>query len=129
MIFVFVGDEDYKPVPPLSSDLPLRIGADEDPQAVAYILDEHVFVRGIHRTGNSNWRLAVENGFDPGHVLIHYDNQIVAATDMALALGYDPVDDKAIEIIDRPNGPKGIMNMFNRTESYKPIHKKDILNI
>jgi phenylpropionate dioxygenase-like ring-hydroxylating dioxygenase large terminal subunit len=35
MIFVFVGDEDYKPVPPLSSDLPLRIGADEDPQAVA----------------------------------------------------------------------------------------------
>jgi len=34
----------------------------------------NVFVRGIHRTGDSNWRLAVENGFDPGHILIHYDN-------------------------------------------------------
>src|ERR1700675_3294158 len=31
MIFVFVGDEGYHPVPPLSSDLPLRISADEDP--------------------------------------------------------------------------------------------------
>src|ERR1700756_1195920 len=99
MIFVFVGDEDYKPVPPLSSDLPLRIGADEDPQAVAYILDEHVFVRGIHRTGNSNWRLAVENGFDPGHLLIHWDNQIVAATDRKLGLGVEPIGGGASKII------------------------------
>jgi phenylpropionate dioxygenase-like ring-hydroxylating dioxygenase large terminal subunit len=129
MIFVFVGDENYKPVPPIEADLPIRITDDPTGRAVGYLLDDNLFVRGIHRTGKSNWRLAVENGFDPGHVLIHYDNQIVAATDMALVLGYDPVDPRAIEVIDEPNGPKGIMNMYNRTEFYKPIYKNEFANI
>jgi len=129
MIFVFVGDENYKPVPPIEADLPIRITDDPTGHPVGYLLDDKVFVRGIHLTGKSNWRLAVENGFDPGHVLIHYDNQIVAATDMALILGAEPMDDRAIEIIDQPDGPKGIMNMYNRLESYKPIYKNDLAHI
>ena len=62
LIWVFVGDEDYKPVPPITADLPMRVPKDYDPNPVGYILDDNVFVRGIHRTGDSNWRLAVENG-------------------------------------------------------------------
>ncbi len=116
IIFVFVGDENYDPVPPLAADLPIHITDDQNP--VAHILDDHVFVRGIHRTGNSNWRLAVENGFDPGHLLIHRDNVIVAATDRRMGLGAQPISPDAIKIIDEPDGPKGMMNMYN-TRAYK----------
>jgi len=116
IIFVFVGDENYDPIPPLAADLPVHITDDRNP--VAHILDDHVFVRGIHRTGNSNWRLAVENGFDPGHLLIHRDNVIVAATDRRLGLGAQPISQDAIKIIDEPDGPKGMMNMYN-TRAYK----------
>ncbi|MBF6568429.1 MAG: Rieske 2Fe-2S domain-containing protein [Candidatus Binataceae bacterium] len=113
MIWVFVGDEDFKPVPPLTSDLPMRVPKEYDPNPVAFILDDNTFVRGIHRTGDSNWRLAVENGFDPGHVLIHYDNVFIAATDRKLALGWQPKSPEAVEVIDLPEGPKGIMNRYD----------------
>jgi phenylpropionate dioxygenase-like ring-hydroxylating dioxygenase large terminal subunit len=116
IIFVFVGDEDYEPVPPLTADLPIHIADDANP--VAHILDEQVYVRGIHRVGNSNWRIAVENGFDPGHLLIHWDNIIVAATDRRMGLGARPISEDAIKIIDEPNGPRGMMNMYN-TRAYK----------
>jgi phenylpropionate dioxygenase-like ring-hydroxylating dioxygenase large terminal subunit len=116
IIFVFIGDEDYDPAPPLEADLPIRITDDANP--VAHILDDQVYVRGIHRTGNSNWRLAVENGFDPGHLLIHWDNVIVAATDRRMGLGARPISEDAIKIIDEPDGPKGMMNMYN-TRAYK----------
>jgi len=116
IIFVFVGDEEYQPAPPLDADLPIRITDDGSP--VAHILDANVYVRGIHRLGNSNWRLAVENGFDPGHLLIHADNLIIAATGRNLGLGARPITEDAIKIIDEPNGPKGMMNMYN-TRSYK----------
>jgi phenylpropionate dioxygenase-like ring-hydroxylating dioxygenase large terminal subunit len=116
IIFVFVGDEDYEPFPPLTADLPIHITDDANP--VAHILDEHVYVRGIHRVGNSNWRIAVENGFDPGHLLIHWDNIIVAATDRRMGLGARPISEDAIKIIDEPNGPRGMMNMYN-TRAYK----------
>jgi phenylpropionate dioxygenase-like ring-hydroxylating dioxygenase large terminal subunit len=118
IIFVFVGDEEFEPLPTLEADLPIRITDDRNP--VAHLLDQQVYVRGIHRTGNSNWRLAVENGFDPGHLLIHWDNQIVAATDRKLGLGVEPISEDAIRIIDEPDGPKGMMNMYN-TRAYKFI--------
>jgi phenylpropionate dioxygenase-like ring-hydroxylating dioxygenase large terminal subunit len=126
IIFVFVGDENFEPVPPLEADLPVRITDDANP--VAHILDEKVYVRGIHRTGNSNWRLAAENGFDPGHLLIHWDNQIVAATDRKLALGVEPISEGAIKIIDERDGPKGIMNMYN-TRTYKFIMENKAVNM
>ncbi len=126
IIFVFVGDEDYAPLPPLDADLPIRVADDDNP--VPHILDDRVYVRGIHRTGNSNWRLAAENGFDPGHLLIHWDNQIVAATDRKLALGVEPVSEGAIRIIDEPDGPKGIMNMYN-TRTYRFIMENKAVNM
>ena len=104
IIFVFVGDEDYAPLPPLEADLPIRIT--DDANAVAHILDENVYVRGIHRTGNSNWRLAVENGFDPGHILIHWDNQIVAATDRKLGLGVEPIAEGRSRSSTSPTAPR-----------------------
>jgi phenylpropionate dioxygenase-like ring-hydroxylating dioxygenase large terminal subunit len=126
IIFVFVGDEDFAPLPPLEADMPIRIT--DDANAVPHILDENVYVRGIHRTGNSNWRLAAENGFDPGHLLIHRDNQIVAATDRKLGLGVEPIGEGAIKIIDEPDGPKGIMNMYD-TRAYKFIMENKALNM
>lgn len=111
IIFIFVGDEEYAPAPPLAADLPVRIADDANP--VAHILDENTYVRGVHRRVESNWRLGVENGFDPGHLLIHWDNQIVAATDRRMGLGALPISEDAIKIIDEPNGPKGMMNMYN----------------
>jgi phenylpropionate dioxygenase-like ring-hydroxylating dioxygenase large terminal subunit len=126
IIFVFVGDEEYEPTPPLEADLPIRISDDKD--AVGHILDEHVYVRGIHRLGNSNWRLAVENGFDPGHLLIHWDNIIVAATDRRMGLGARPLSADAIKIIDEPDGPKGMMNMYN-TRSYKFFTQNPVIGM
>lgn len=118
MIFVFVGDRGYAPVPPLADDLPIHIPEDH-PFRVAHPLDENAVILGIHRTGQANWRLAVENGFDPGHVLIHRDAEIVIVYDMALPLGFKPVSDKATEVIEG-DGPKGIMNMYG-TEHYVPV--------
>lgn len=126
MIFCFVGDVDYDPIPPLSADLPIRIT--DDPNPVAYLLDENIYVRGIHRTGNANWRLAVENGFDPGHLLIHADNTIILAFDRFLPLGVRPTAPEAVEIIDVENGPKGIMNMYN-TEHYEPVMANDVVGL
>lgn len=110
IIYVFVGDENYLQVPSLASDLPIRIIDDRNP--VGHPLDEQVYVRGIRRTCVGNWRLAMENGFDSGHFLIHYDTQFIAATDRALALGWQTTGPDAIRTIDEPGGPKGLMSMF-----------------
>ncbi|MBF6569763.1 MAG: Rieske 2Fe-2S domain-containing protein [Candidatus Binataceae bacterium] len=125
IIWVFVGDEDYQPAPSIESDLPMRIEQDRDPNPVAFLLDDNLFVRGIHMTGNSNWRLAVENAFDPGHVLIHYNNPLIVATDRKLPLGWQPTAPEATEIIDIPNGPKGIMNRYD-SGFYKYIMENQV---
>jgi len=74
------------------------------PNPPGHPLDTEVYVRGIHRTANSNWRLAVENGFDPGHILIHYDNILLAATERKLYLGAEPLTPEAVKMIDEPDG-------------------------
>jgi|HubBroStandDraft_6_1064221.scaffolds.fasta_scaffold3455615_1 phenylpropionate dioxygenase-like ring-hydroxylating dioxygenase large terminal subunit len=63
MIFVFVRDEDHQPAPPLSSDPPLRIGANAYPDAAAYILDGHdclalayCFATLLRGCGGQRWR-------------------------------------------------------------------------
>ena len=126
IIFIFVGDEGYAPVPPLSDDLPLVIPEDYEWRA-AHPLDDNTELLGIHRTGNANWRLAVENGCDPGHVLIHRDNILVLASGRSLALGYKPVDDGAVKSFEG-EGPKGLMNMYD-TDSYEPVVKNERLNL
>ncbi len=127
IIFVFVGDQDYKPVPPLSSDLPLRIT--DDPNPIKHLLDPDVFVRGIHRTGRANWRLAVENGYDPGHLLIHWDSMMVNSQDRLMPIGVEPVREDAVRFIDEPDGPKGIMCMYNVEGAWKPIIENPIVKM
>ncbi len=109
MIFVFVGDPGYEPVPLLEDDLPMRMPRDYE-HRVAHPLDENTVLLGIHRTGNANWRLAVENGFDPGHQMVHANSQMVRMNDMSLPIGLTPLSDKAVKVLDE-GGPKGIMNM------------------
>ena len=111
MIFVFVGDEGFEPLPDIAEDLPSRIPADK-PQHVAYPLDPDTMLLGIRRVASSNWRLAVENGFDPGHLLMHRDCTVVLAHDIALPLGINPNSPEAIQVIEDDNGPKGISNEY-----------------
>lgn len=115
IIFVFVGDKDYQPVPPLESDLPLPLSKDY-PYYAANLTDENVITLGIHRTGKANWRLACENGFDPGHVLIHWKSKLVYAANRPVALGSRPLDDQALGFFEDEDGPKGVMNMTTPDE-------------
>jgi phenylpropionate dioxygenase-like ring-hydroxylating dioxygenase large terminal subunit len=127
LIFVFVGDENYTPLPPLTADLPIKITDVSEPPA--YLLDDQVYIRGIHRPVDSNWRLAVENGFDPGHILIHYTNTIVAATERKIYLGAEPVSPEAVKIIDEPDGPKGIMNMYYDQSAYRLVYENPVVRM
>lgn len=135
MIFVFVCEEDWdEEIPPLAHDLPLRFPENNERFPHPYwpdtpsILDENVVVLGMHRTGNANWRLACENGFDAGHLLIHRDNAIVQAKEWAVPLGIKPLDDQAIAIIEDDNGPQGFLNRYF-TDSYEPVLENPILDI
>ena len=110
MIYVFVADPDYGTPPPLAEDLPPRT---EGEHAVPYLLDPDTMVLGIHRTVQSNWRLGCENGFDPGHQMLHRDAAIVLARDTALPLGINPTDPRAISVYEDKDGPKGLMNEWN----------------
>lgn len=111
MVFVFVGDADYRPVPPLWHDLPIRLPDDYE-HRVAYPLDPDTVLLGIHRTGNSNWRLGVENGADTGHIFIHYSNPLVLALDRELPLGAVANGPQAIDYFEG-EGPKGVMNRYD----------------
>jgi len=105
MIFVFVGDEEFKPLPELATDLPARM---EDNPAFPYLLDEDVFVRGIRRHVKSNWRLGMENGNDPTHILIHRNNFYVVMSGNKMPFGFLPAAPECGQFIDIPNGPKGV---------------------
>ncbi len=133
MIFLFVGDVDYD-VPPLEHDLPLPLAKDYQHYAANLTDDGHsVVTLGIHRTGNSNWRLAVENGFDPGHVLIHMKSPLIYAHNLAVPLGFKPVSDKAISTFEEEGSPKGVMNNYvadaDGTFRYDVVMRNDLLNL
>src|SRR5579871_5104763 len=101
----------------------------DDPNPIKHLLDPDVFVRGIHRTGRANWRLAVENGYDPGHLLIHWDSMMVNSQDRLMPIGVEPVREDAVRFIDEPNGPKGIMCMYNLEGAWKPIVENPIVKM
>ena len=128
MIFVFFGDEDYQPIPPLSDDLPVRPPKNEAHSA-AHPLDEDAVILGIHTTVRCNWRLATENGFDPGHALVHRDNALVHALagQRPQQLAYRPVSDDAFKVFEG-DGPKGIMNMYG-SDKYIPVTENKALNL
>lgn len=135
IVFVFVWSPTWKgDVPPLSHDLPLAFPENNPrfphplwPDA-PHLLHENTVILGLHRLGYANWRLAVENSFDAGHLLIHKDSSYVRAKNWALPLGVRPTSDKAIQLIEDEEGPKGFINMYF-TEHWEPVFVNERLNL
>lgn len=128
IVFVFVGDEEYTPLPDIADDLPVLLPADYEFRS-PHPLDENVVILGIHRTGNSNWRLAVENGFDPGHQIMHRDAQVILAQNLAFPLGLNPTAPEAITVYGEDGkGPVGIMNEWH-SGHYDLVMHNDALDL
>ena len=126
IIFVFVGDDDYAPLPDLADDLPVRLPDDYEFRS-PHPMDENVVVLGIHRTGNSNWRLAVENGFDPGHQIMHRDAQVILSQNLAFPLGLNPTSPEAITVYGEDGtGPVGIMNEWHSGHYDLVMHNDEL---
>ncbi len=101
LIFVFLGDIDP---PPLSTDVPPDF------------LDEDNYFLGYNQLVRSNWRVAVENGFDSGHIWIHKNAPILAEMDLALPMGFAVMPDVvASREVIHPNGPKGVYDLLGET--------------
>lgn len=136
MIFVFVREDDYpdEDVPPLSHDLPIRFPGNSErfPHPLwptpPSLLDDNAVCLGMHRTGESNWRIACENGFDNAHILVHQDNTIVQAYNWVLPLGIRPVSDDCITLIEDEDGPKGLMQWLF-TDRWEPILENKELDV
>ena len=136
MIFVFVREDDYpdEDVPPLSHDLPVRFPENSErfPHPLwptpPSLLDDNAVCLGMHRTGESNWRIACENGFDNAHILVHQDNTIVQAYNWVLPLGIRPVSDDCITLIEDEDGPKGLMQWLF-TDRWEPILENKALDV
>ena len=136
MIFVFVRDDEFadEDVPPLSHDLPIRFpqSSEKFPHplwpAAPGLLDENAVVHGIHRTGEANWRLACENGFDNAHILVHQDNAIVQVNNWTLPLGIRPVSDDCITTFEEEDGPKGLMQWLF-SDRWEPVMENKVLGV
>jgi phenylpropionate dioxygenase-like ring-hydroxylating dioxygenase large terminal subunit len=136
MIFVFVREDDFDlaDIPPLSDDLPFRFPENDEkfphplwPHSPS-VLDENAMILGMHRTGFGDWRIAVENGFDNAHILVHKDNTIVHAMEWVLPLGIVPTSDDAITVVEDEIGPKGMMQwMF--TDKWEAILENKKLDV
>lgn len=134
MIFVFVREDDFpnEDVPPLHHDLPVRFPQNNErfphplwPDTPS-VLDEGAVALGMHRTGQSNWRIACENGFDNAHILVHKDNTIVHALNWVLPLGILPASDEAITPIEDEDGPKGMMQWLFTDRWVPVLENKDL---
>ncbi|MDH6148660.1 MULTISPECIES: Rieske 2Fe-2S domain-containing protein [Paraburkholderia] len=128
MIFVFVRDDDFPlaDVPPLEQDLPVRFPTHSDRYphplwpAVPSLLDENAVAMGIHRIGFTNWRIACENGIDNAHLLLHKDNSIIHAMEWVLPLGLLPNGEDCVEVLEDPDGPKGMLQWLG-TDKWQPV--------
>jgi nitrite reductase/ring-hydroxylating ferredoxin subunit len=124
IIFIFVGDQQFEPLPALESDLPPRM---TDSPGFPYLLDEEVFSRGIHRPVNSNWRLGMENGNDPTHILIHRNSFYVVMSGTKLPLGFLPAAPEAGAFLEWPEGQKGVWGVNG--EVYQPVAHNPYLGL
>ena len=109
IVFLFVGDSEPHA---LSDDLAPGFG------------DDDMAIAGMRRTIVGNWRLATENGFDTTHIYIHRNSGVVTETDAVLPLGFVPQDKHAMEIVDEPTGPKGVVDKL--WLSYVPVFQAPI---
>lgn len=96
IVFVFVGD--IEP-PPLRDDLQPGF------------LDDSLTIcpNGWADLVASNWRLAVENGFDPAHIYLHRNSGLVRAFRLPTVLGDTGLaEGSTFRVVDGP-GPKGVL--------------------
>ncbi|MFT6286432.1 MAG: nitrite reductase/ring-hydroxylating ferredoxin subunit [Halieaceae bacterium] len=136
MIFVFVREDDFSDddVPPLSHDLPIRFpeSSEEFPHplwpAAPSLLDDNAISLGIHRTGEANWRIACENGFDNAHILVHQDNTIVQSNNWVLPLGIRPASDDCITTFEEDGAPKGLMQWLF-SDRWEPVLENKKLGV
>ncbi len=136
LIFVFVKADDYEgEIPPLFHDLPIRFPENSERfpheawKPVVSPLDKNAVARGIRRKGNANWRLAIENSYDPGHLMIHKNNSIVLAKDWIMPLGIQPKCDEAVHLFEEEDGPKGFINMYHIEEYWDVVMENKRLNL
>ncbi len=125
IVWVFVGDEDFGDPPPIVEDLPMKV----DDRDIVHLQDEDYVGAGIRRVCKGNWRPAVENGLDPSHLLVHWDNAIVLAQDRMLPLGVIALTEDASELIDIDGGPKGVRNRYDMPDRYQAIVENKMLNV
>ena len=123
IIFVFIGDEDFK-TPPLLHDIPIQLDKDMELRS-ACLQDDDALGFGIHRKCLGDWRLAAESGGDPGHIMIHRESALVLALDTALSLG-EPVSGAESLIVKDKGWPKGVTKYNDNIE---PVMHRDDLNI
>lgn len=74
IIFVFIGDGTP---PPLECDVP-----------PGFLDDDMAICVGHSKVVNANWRLALENGFDPGHHFMHNWSPWVLQSGFPMTFGY-----------------------------------------
>jgi nitrite reductase/ring-hydroxylating ferredoxin subunit len=129
MIFIFVRDDDFA-----DDEVPIRFPekSEEFPHplwpAAPSLLDDNAIALGIHRTGEANWRIACENGFDNAHILVHQDNTIVQANNWVLPLGIRPVSDDCITTFEEDGAPKGLMQWLF-SDRWEPVLENKELGV
>jgi len=95
-IFVYIGDGD--PVVPLKHDvMPTFL----DPNLVTYPLMRHPI--------KANWRLAVENGYDTGHIYGHRNWAAAERYGAVLPMGTRSANRGEIKVVNEPGKPVGML--------------------
>jgi len=111
LIFLFVGDDAYSPLPDLRLDVPPTF------------LDDDMYVQGSGYDVRSNWRIGCENGIDPLHIYIHRESRLVPNTQRSIPLGHrasgSNEDDKTL--IEDDDQPKGMSHGTFREGKVSPF--------
>lgn len=105
IIFVFVGD--IEP-PPVEADVPPGF-LDED--SVIYATDPYEI--------NANWRLACENGYDPGHHFVHNWSRLAIDAGLPMTYGWVSTKEglaKTVKYETNEPGPKGFTRYASETK-------------
>ena len=104
VVFVYVGDEAPGPV---------------ERDVAPHFLDENAVIYSAEPYDiASNWRLACENGYDPGHQFIHNWSPFSISAGMHTSFGYTSKREDLLETIDYrslDDGPKGFTRKVQKT--------------
>lgn len=96
VVFLFVGDVE---APPLHHDV-----------APGFLDDDAVVYSAEPYTIEANWRLACENGYDPGHQFIHNWSPFSVKNGIPMSFGWVSNKESVLrttEYFDSDDGPKG----------------------